>query len=134
MTYPTGTVLVNLLNTNETYTLTAGSQTPAITVPGATAKIFIAQSQWLPLDPVVMSNSPAHWTTNVPTFSPIVLQFSKSMDTNSVQTAFGTTPPVSGSFTWSAVNAANDTMTFTPNAAGLAGFDVDNGTRHQPGR
>ena len=121
LTYPTGTVLVNLLNTNETHTLTAGSQTPAITVPGATAKIFIAQSQWLPLDPVVMSNSPAHWNTNVPTFSPIVLQFSKSMDTNSVQTAFGTTPPVSGSFTWSAVNAANDTMTFTPNAAGWPG-------------
>ncbi len=122
LTYPTGTVLVNLLNTNETYTLTTGSQTPAITVPGTTAKIFIAQSQRLPLDPVVMSNSPAHWTTNVPTFSPIVLQFSKSMNTNSVQTAFGTTPPVSGSFTWSAVNAANDTVTFTPSAAGWPGL------------
>jgi glycosidase len=28
LTYPAGTVLVNLLNTNETYTLTSGSQTP----------------------------------------------------------------------------------------------------------
>jgi glycosidase len=117
LTYPTGTVLVNLLNTNETYTLTTGSQTPAITVPAVTAKIFIAQSQWLPLNPVVMSSSPAHWTTNVPTFAPIVLQFSKSMNTNSAQAAFSTTPAVSGSFTWSSVNAANDTMTFTPNAA-----------------
>jgi glycosidase len=118
LTYPAGTVLLNLLNTNENYTLTAGSQTPAITVPGTTAKIFIAQSQWQPLDPVVVSNSPSHWSTNA-TSSPIVLQFSESMDTNSVQAAFRTAPAVSGSFSWSSVNAANDTMTFTPNGAGF---------------
>jgi alpha-amylase len=119
LTYPTGTVLVNLLNTNETYTLAAGSQTPAITVPSTTAKIFIAQSQWQPLDPVVANNSPSHWATNVPNYSPIVLQFSESMDTNSVQAAFSTIPSVSGSFSWSSVIEPNDTMTFTPNSAGF---------------
>jgi alpha-amylase len=119
LTYTAGTVLVNLLNTNETITLASGSQTPAITVPGTTAKIFIAQSQWQPLDPVVVSNSPSHWATNVPTFSPIVLQFSKPMDANSVQAAFSTKPSVSGSFTWS---AAHDTMTFTADGAGLPGL------------
>ena len=66
LTYPGGTVLVNLLNTNETYTLNSSSQTPAIAVPGTSAKIFIAQSQLMPLDPVVVSNSPAHDATNVP--------------------------------------------------------------------
>ena len=120
LTYPAGTVLVNLLNTNETITLASGSQTPAITLPGMSAKIFIAQSQWQPLDPVVVGNSPGHWAAAVPTFSPIVLQFSESMDTNSVQSAFTTTPPASGSFSWSGVQAANDTMTFTPNGAGLS--------------
>jgi glycosidase len=119
LTYPAGTVLGNLLNTNETYTLTTGSQTPAITVPSTTAKIFIAQSQWQPLDPVVISNSPAHWTTNVPTWSPVVLQFSKPMDTNSVQNAFSISPAVGGAFGWS---PANDTMTFTAGGAGLAGL------------
>jgi glycosidase len=119
LTYPAATVLVNLLNTNETYTLTASSQTPAISVPSTTAKIFIAQPQWQPLDPVVMTNSPAHWSTNVPTWSPIVLQFSKPMDTNSVQNAFYISPAVGGSFSWS---PANDTMTFTPGGAGLAGL------------
>ena len=119
LTYPAGAVLVNLLNTNETYTLTAGSQTPAITVPSTTAKIFIAQSQWQPLDPVVISNSPAHWTTNVPTWSPLVLQFSKPMDTNSVQNAFSISPAVGGAFSWS---PANDTMTFTAGGAGLPGL------------
>jgi hypothetical protein len=112
---------MNLLNTNETYTLAAGSQTPAIAVPAVTAKIFIAQSQWKPLDPVVVSNSPAHWNTNVSTFSPVVLQFSKPMNTNSVQSAFATTPAAGGSFTWSSVNAANDTMTFIPGAGGWPG-------------
>ncbi len=116
LTYAGGTVLVNLLNTNETYTLNASSQTPSIAVPSTSAKIFIAQSQQLPLDPVVISNSPAHDATNVPVNASIVLQFSKPMDTNSVQSAFSTTPVVGGTFAWS---AAHDTMTFTPGGAGL---------------
>jgi hypothetical protein len=41
------------------------------------------------------------------------------MDTNSVQSAFSISPSVSGSFSWS---PANDTMTFTPGGAGLAGL------------
>ena len=94
LTYPAGTVLVNLLNTNETYTLDSSSETPSITVPSTTAKIFIAQSQWQPLDPVVVSNSPGHWATNVPVSSPIVLQFSEPMNTNSVQAAFSTIYPI----------------------------------------
>ena len=121
LTYPAGTVLVNLLNTNETITLSSDSQTPTITVPSMTSKMFIAQSQWKPLDPVVVSNTPAHWAANMPTFSPIVLQFSEPMDTNSAQAAFSTTPSVSGSFSWSASTATNDTMTFTPGGQGLPG-------------
>jgi glycosidase len=116
LTYPAGTVLVNLLNTNETYTLNSGSQTPAIAVPSTSAKIFIAQSQWLPLDPVVVSNTPAHDATNVPINASIVLQFSKPMDTNSVQSAFSTAPAISGTFAWS---PAHDTLSFTPGGAGL---------------
>ena len=119
LTYPAGTVLVNLLNTNETYILASGSQTPPIAVPATTAKIFIAQSQWQPLDPVVVGNSPAHWTTNVQATSPIVVQFSKSMDTNSIQAAFSTSPSVNGSFTWSTANLPNDTMTFIPGGGGF---------------
>ncbi len=118
LTYPGSTVLVNLLNTNETYTLTSGSQTPSIAVPAVTAKIFIARPQWQPLDPVVMSNSPSHWTANVPANSPVVLQFSDSMNPASVQLAFSTSPSVIGSFSWSSTVAPNDTMTFTPAGAG----------------
>jgi len=117
LTYSTGTVLVNLLNTNETIALTSGSQTPAITVPATTAKIFIAQSQVLPLDPVVTGNSPIHAATNVSTISPVILQFSKPMNPNSVQAAFSTVPPVSGTFNWS---TAGTTMTFTPNDTGFS--------------
>src|SRR5215469_3686297 len=120
LTYPGGTVLVNLLNTNETYTLNSNSKTPAIAVPAVTAKIFIASSLWQAPDPVVVSNSPAHWTANVPAKSPVVLQFSDSMNTGSVQVAFSTSPPVSGSFSWSSTAAPNDTMTFTPAGAGWA--------------
>jgi alpha-amylase len=116
LTYPTDTVMVNLLNTNETIVVAAGSQTPPITVPGTTAKIFIAQSQWQPLDPVVVSNSPAHAATGMSPVSPVMLQFSEPMDKNSVQAAFSASPPVSGTFNWS---ATGDMMTFMPNAPGF---------------
>jgi glycosidase len=111
ITYPAGTTLVNLLDTNETVTVVAGPQTPLITVPSTTAKIFIAQSQWLPLDPVVTSVSPAHDSTNVSALTPLVVQFSQPMDTNSVMAAFSTTPAATGSFAWS---PAGDSFTYTP--------------------
>ncbi|HVM46755.1 MAG TPA: alpha-amylase family glycosyl hydrolase [Candidatus Acidoferrum sp.] len=121
VTYAPGTVLVNLLATNETITVTAASQTPSLSVPSTSAKLFLAQSQVLPLDPVVTTNYPAHSATSVPTWSSVVLQFSKPMDTNSVQSAFSISPAVSGSFGWS---AAGDQLTFTPGAAGLAGLST----------
>lgn len=119
LTYAPGTILANLFDTNETITVTGASQTPSISVPSTTAKIFIAQSQVLPLDPVVATNYPPHSATNIPTRSSIVLQFSEPMDTNSVQSAFSVTPSAGGTFSWS---PANDTMTFTPAGAGLAGL------------
>jgi alpha-amylase len=122
LTYPGGTVLVNLLNTNETYTLNSSSQTPSIVVPSTTAKVFIAQSQWLPTDPVVVGNSPAHWTTNITPTMPVVLQFSESMNPASAQAAFSTSPAANGTFTWSTTVMTNDTMTFQPSGGGFAGL------------
>ena len=116
VTYAPGTALVNLLNTNEIIPITGASQTPLISVPSTTAKIFIAQSQVLPLDPVVQTNFPAHSAANLSPLSAVVLRFSQPMDTNSVQAAFSTAPSVSGTFSWS---AARDTLTFTP---ALGGF------------
>ncbi len=116
--YPVGTVLTNLLYPSETITVGSGPQTPSISVPGTTAKIFIAQSQVLPLDPVVTAISPAHDAGNISTSAPVIVTFSKAMDTNSVQTAFSTTPATSGTFSW---NAGHDTLTYTPNDPGWPG-------------
>ncbi len=108
-TYLPGTVLVNLLDTNETITVVAGPTTPPVSVPAMTIKLFIAQSLLQPLDPVVVGQSPAHAQANVSPAAPIVLTFSKPMDTNSVQAAFSLTPPTAGTFAWSGTT----TMTFT---------------------
>ena len=113
ITYPAGTVLVNLLNTNETIVVVS-TNTPPIAVPSMTEKIFIAQTLLQPLDPVVISQSPAHATNNISTAASVVLKFSKPMDTNSVQAAFSVTPATAGVFAWSALH---DTMTFTPSTA-----------------
>lgn len=115
-TFAAGSQIVNLLNTNEVLTILAGPQTPSISVPGTTAKIFVAQTDWKPLDPVVTSSSPAHDATNMPVNSPIILQFSKPMDTNSVQSSFTTTPAIAGAFSWT---PSSSIMTFTPGGAGF---------------
>jgi len=135
--YAPETVLANLLNTNDTITVTSGPSTnltPMITVPGTTARIYIGQSLLLPLDPVVTNQFPSHAATNVSIAASVVLRFSKPMNTNSVQQAFSvtpatcvcinsgsltvcsaqtspSTPPIAGSFTW---DTLQDTMTFTP--------------------
>ena len=106
-----------MLNTNDTIVVTTAfgtNATPQITVPGMTTKIYIAQSQVLPLDPVVVKQTPTHAETCVAGSAPIVLQFSKPMNTNSVQAAFSVTPATTGTFTWDTVH---ETMTFTPSAA-----------------
>ncbi len=106
--YPAGTQLVNLLNTNEVITVTGAPEIPSVSVPSFGAKVFVAQSQFQPLDPVVTSVTPTHGATNVSTSAQIILKFNKTMDTNSVQSAFS-----SGTFTWSTIR---DTMTFSPSA------------------
>jgi alpha-amylase len=119
--FAAGTPIVNLFDTNEVLRVTATPEIPPITVPSSSAKIFVAQSDWKPLDPVVVSNSPVHDAASVATYSPIVLQFSKPMNRTSVETNFGTIPAVSGAFAWS---PAGDTLTFTAGGAGLPGLTV----------
>jgi len=110
-TYPAGTVLINLLNTNETLTVNSTPNIPSFSVPGTSVKIFVAQSQFQPLDPVVTGVTPAHGLTNVSTGTQIVLRFSKPMNTNTVQAAFSYS---TGNFAW---NTIRNTMTFTPSAS-----------------
>jgi glycosidase len=116
-----GTQIINLFDTNEVLTVTGVPEISPITVPGTTTKIFVARSDWKPLDPVVVSNSPVHDASSVPTYSPIVLLFSKPMNRASVETNFSTIPSLSGTFSWS---AAGDTATFTASSAGLPGLTM----------
>jgi hypothetical protein len=70
----------------------------------------------LPLDPVVTGITPAHDGANAGTATPIVVKFSESMDTRTVESAFSTSPAATGAFAWS---PARDTLTFTPGGVGF---------------
>ncbi len=114
--YRAGTKMANLLDPGETVTVLENSQTPPITVPGSSAKIFLAEAQMLPMDPVVADISPAHDTNGIGTNDPIVIQFSQPMDAKSVEAAFSTVPTVPGNFSWS---TERNSLTFTPKDAGF---------------
>jgi len=95
----------------------SNGEIPSIAVPGTTAKIFVAESQIHPLDPVVTAISPAHDAGEISPTAPIVIHFSLPMDTDSAERAFSTEPPAKGAFSWS---TARDEMTFTPAGRGFA--------------
>ena len=109
--YPAGTILANLLDPRETATVLDGPKFPPVLVPGTSAKIFIAQSQLLPLDPAITAISPAHDAKGISPLAPVVIHFSEAMDEQSVETAFATSPRVRGGFAWS---PNGDALTFTP--------------------
>jgi hypothetical protein len=102
VSYVPGTTLVNLLDGEETVAVSAKSQTPEISVPTMTAKIFIARNQQRPLDPVVTGCSPAHDSANVSVKAPLVFRFSRPMDARSVESTFVLAPAAATTFSWSA--------------------------------
>jgi alpha-amylase len=114
--YPPGTVMVNLLNPGELVTVATGFRIPPLTLPPTSVKIFIAQTQMLPLDPTVIGISPTHDARNAPAKTSIEIHFSGNIDTESVETAFSTTPQVQGVISWS---PTHDTMVFTPAVPGF---------------
>ena len=61
--------------------------------------------------PTIKSTSPAKADTSILISNTMTIQFSTTMDTQSVRSAFSITPSVSGSFNWT---NNNKTLTFTP--------------------
>ena len=115
--YPAGTALVNLLDPNESLTVFAPCTTPALQLPPLSAKVLLPRAQVRPLAPLVTSVTPAHDETvgGDARLTPIVLEFSQPMRPATVESAFATAPPLTGTFSWS---AAHERVTFTPNSPG----------------
>jgi glycosidase len=114
--YQANAKLQNVLDENEELTTGPRGWTPPVAVPGTSAKIFVAESEVRPPDPVVTAVSPAHDAKDVSTSAPIVIHFSRPMNIGSVERAFSTAPSVKGAFSWS---SGKDAMTFTPEGAGF---------------
>ncbi len=111
-TYPVGTVLVNLLNTNESLTVVGGTDgLPPVELTESSVKMFVAKSLWKPLDPVVTRQYPAHSVSNVVATNAIVLTFSMPMNTGSVAQALSFSPSIQGTLSWASNNTV---MTFRP--------------------
>ncbi len=112
--HPVGTVLVNILNPSETVTVTQGTDgIPAITMPAASCKMFVAQSQVKPLSPVVDAVAPSHDAASISPASVITVTFSKAMNAAATQEAFSTSPLTTGTFAWS---ASNTVLAYTPSS------------------
>lgn len=113
--YTNGTILVNALNPSDTVTVVAGTDgIPAMTLAPYAYKIYVAQGQYLALNPLVESITPSHDAASVPTSTVITVNFSRGMNTNTVQGAFSTTPSTTGTFSWT---NSNSTVTYTPSSS-----------------
>lgn len=108
--HPAGTVLVNVLNPAETYTVTTGTDgIPPIVMPATSYKMFVAQSQAKALSPVVGTVAPAHDASGISPASTIAVTFDRAMNPTTTQAAFSTTPATTGTFAWS---GGNTVMTY----------------------
>jgi len=128
---PPGTRLINLLNPLENLMVRPDGRLPDLTLPGFAAKIFAAQAK--PLDPVVVSVTPAHDAVQMAPGACVTLRFSQPMEAASVEAAFSLVPPVAGTYYWS---PNHDAVTFTPTpggrpAAGLVTVHLGDNARAQ---
>ena len=80
---------------------------------GRGATTFVDRSLVAQANPTVLLTSPVNNDTTVVVTQPVVITFSKPMDTASVRTAFSVTPSVAGTLQW---GNANSQLTFTPAA------------------
>ncbi|NDE18633.1 hypothetical protein EBZ80_27395, partial [bacterium] len=119
--HPAGTILVNILNPSETYTVTSGIDgIPSIVMPANSYKMFVAQSQLKILNPVILAVTPAHDGGGISTVSAISVTFDRAMNPTTTQEAFSTAPATTGTFAWS---ASNTVVTYTPSFS-LAGTSL----------
>jgi N-acetylmuramoyl-L-alanine amidase len=80
---------------------------------GTGATVFVDRSFVAFAAPTIVTSSPVKNEQGFPAPQPIVVNFSKPMDTASVRSAFSIVPPVSGVFLWSNGNAK---LTFDPDS------------------
>jgi alpha-1,3-glucan synthase len=104
--------IVNVMNTNETYTLLANGQLSNLWVNGYETKVFVRAETLKALDPMVTNCAPVHDARVTGTTQAITLKFSEPMLTNSLTNAvyFNGTLVVRTSYTY---NVTNRTLTFT---------------------
>jgi len=106
---PTGATLVNLFDTGEPISVGDGGGPNRIsfTVPAYGSKIWVPQSDLVPVPPTIIGLSPGHDATDVARGDKITITFDQAMDTATVEAAFSVTPPVTGSFQWASATELN---------------------------
>lgn len=104
-----GTVMVNLLDTNETATVgqDAGAGEIVFTVPAYGVKIWAPMSDIVPLPPTIVALSPAHDDGGAARATKITIGFDQPMNIGSVEAAFSVFPVVTGSFIWDSPSQVN---------------------------
>lgn len=97
-----GTVMVNLLDTNQTVTVgqDAGAGEMVFPVPAYGVIIWVPAGDIVALPPTITAVSPAHDAGDVARGAKITIGFDQPMNIGSVEGAFDISPAVAGSFTW----------------------------------
>lgn len=91
---------------------TAGYSTDSVVVDQSKSDVtFIDHTLQSLAPPFITSASPGNGAYNVSATSPIVISFTKTMDTASVRNALSITPPLDGTISW---KNNSMTLTFTP--------------------
>lgn len=129
-----GAVLVNALDSSQKFPADPEGNLPPLELAPFAYKILVPESEWKPLDPMVVSTSPAHDFSGDWPEEKITLRFDRPMDRSSVEQAFKTTPEAPSEFQW---NEAGTEVSI-PRGTGAGGeiirVHLDSTARDREGR
>lgn len=111
--------LVNALDHSKKLLVDAEGNLPPMDLAPFAFKILVPESEWQPLDPIVVSTSPAHDFSGEWAEEGVTLRFDRPMDRGLVEAAWKTTPALAGDFEW---NEAGNEVVFRSD--GIGGGEV----------
>ena len=129
-----GGVLVNAFDSSEKFPADEDGGLPPLDLAPFSFKILVPESEWKPLDPMVVSTTPPHDFSGPLPDGKIRLRFDRPMDRESVEGALKTTPRIPFDLEWTDEGSEVSIRCESPQAAGVFQVRLESSARDRDGR
>jgi hypothetical protein len=129
-----GGVLVNAFDSSEKFPADEDGGLPPLDLAPFSFKILVPESEWKPLDPMVVSTTPPHDFSGPLPDGKIRLRFDRPMQRESVEGALKITPGIPFDLEWNDEGSEVSIRCESTKAAGVYQVRLDSSARDRDGR